>query len=103
MILRTTQKLIEVGSPDQTTRIHSTCNTGNRSGVWREVCRPQVHGYDLLDIVSLGLLSFASIADEKTVRIFEAPLQFIRYLKYSGYTVDTDEVYPSMSNLEGTG
>ncbi|KAE9410421.1 WD40 repeat-like protein [Gymnopus androsaceus JB14] len=42
-----------------------------------ELARPQVHGYDLLGTVFLEELKFASIADEKVIRIFEAPRRFV--------------------------
>ncbi|TFK28799.1 elongator complex protein 2 [Coprinopsis marcescibilis] len=68
---------------DQTTRIHgmipSTINTGGPA--WYELARPQVHGYDLLDAVFISDLKFASIADEKVVRVFEAPRTFVESLE----------------------
>ena len=70
-------------SLDQTTRIHglipSTVNAGGPA--WYELGRPQVHGYDLLDAVFINDLKFASIADEKVVRVFEAPRTFVETLE----------------------
>ncbi|THV08623.1 WD40 repeat-like protein [Dendrothele bispora CBS 962.96] len=62
---------------DQTTRVHGpvTLNDGKRS--WHELARPQVHGYDLLGVSFFSDTKFASIADEKVVRVFEAPRRFI--------------------------
>ena len=48
---------------------------------WHEVSRPQVHGYDLLGVVSLDPLRFVSIADEKVARVFRAPRSFVNTIK----------------------
>ena len=44
---------------------------------WHEIARPQVHGYDVLNVVFIDPLKFASIADEKVMRIFDAPRGFV--------------------------
>ncbi|KAL0949764.1 hypothetical protein HGRIS_009803 [Hohenbuehelia grisea] len=68
---------------DQTTRIHgpvpiAEADADNSSAVaWHELARPQVHGYDLIDALFLSSLNFVSIADEKVVRVFEAPRNFV--------------------------
>ncbi|PFH51457.1 hypothetical protein AMATHDRAFT_142786 [Amanita thiersii Skay4041] len=63
---------------DQTTRIHAPISEKGIDGRnWHELVRPQVHGYDLLDAAFLTPLKFISIADEKTVRVFEAPKSFV--------------------------
>lgn len=69
-------------SLDQTTRIHGPSLVAGNGQVeyWRELARPQVHGYDLLDAEFLNPLRFASIADEKVVRIFDAPKGFVMML-----------------------
>ncbi|KAI0080733.1 WD40 repeat-like protein [Panus rudis PR-1116 ss-1] len=64
---------------DQTTRIHAPIDM-NRAGCnpsWHEISRPQVHGYDLIDVAFLEPTRFVSIADEKVARVFEAPKEFI--------------------------
>lgn len=43
--------------------------------------RPQVHGYDIQCLARLGRFSFASGADEKVIRIFSAPLNFLQNLQ----------------------
>ena len=70
-------------SSDQTTRIHAAvpCASGT---IWHEVARPQVHGYDLIGAVWLSPWTFASIADEKIVRVFEAPGGFVETVKTLG-------------------
>ncbi|KAF9534863.1 WD40 repeat-like protein [Crepidotus variabilis] len=63
---------------DQTTRIHGPARTKvNDHSSWHEISRPQVHGYDLFNVVFVDPLKFASIADEKVVRVFEAPRGFV--------------------------
>ncbi|KAG6872799.1 hypothetical protein C0995_006528 [Termitomyces sp. Mi166 len=67
---------------DQTTRIHAAMpdpRTG--SFEWHELSRPQVHGYDLLDVAFIDPLRFASIADEKVIRVFEAPRNFVNLVE----------------------
>ncbi|KAG6812317.1 hypothetical protein H0H92_003401 [Tricholoma furcatifolium] len=62
---------------DQTTRIHGVTSSAVGVSGWHELSRPQVHGYDLLDVAFIDRLRFASIADEKVVRVFEAPGNFV--------------------------
>lgn len=69
---------------DQTSRIHGPVTASNQSSFWHELGRPQIHGYDLLDAVFIDPLKFASVADEKVVRIFEAPRRFIEVLEVLG-------------------
>jgi len=78
--------LISTGQ-DQTTRVHAALS----ATAWHEVNRPQVHGYDLIDVVHVGSFSFASIADEKVVRVFEAPQPFVKVMKQLGAFQSEDE------------
>ncbi|TVY45199.1 Elongator complex protein [Lachnellula occidentalis] len=59
-------------SSDQTTRLHSKWKRGNQES-WHEMARPQIHGYDLNCIDSLGTSQFVSGADEKLLRVFSEP------------------------------
>jgi len=69
--------LISAGH-DQTTRIHGPVSTPQfDQPSWHEIARPQVHGYDVLNVVFIDPLKFASIADEKVMRIFDAPRGFV--------------------------
>lgn len=71
--------------PDQTTRIHASIRrTQSGREIWREIGRPQVHGYDLIDAVFLHERKFVSIADEKVARVFEAPKRFLGLCKHFG-------------------
>ncbi|KAI1432634.1 WD40-repeat-containing domain protein [Xylaria sp. CBS 124048] len=57
-------------STDQTTRLHATWKENN---TWHEMARPQIHGYDLNCIDSLGGSQFVAGADEKLMRVFDEP------------------------------
>jgi elongator complex protein 2 len=59
-------------SSDQTTRLHAKWKRGERTS-WHEMARPQIHGYDLNCIDSLGTSQFVSGADEKLLRVFNEP------------------------------
>jgi elongator complex protein 2 len=59
-------------SSDQTTRLHSKWKR-NGIATWHEMARPQIHGYDLNCIDTLGESQFVSGADEKLLRVFHEP------------------------------
>uniref|UniRef100_A0A1Y1LNG0 Elongator complex protein 2 n=2 Tax=Photinus pyralis TaxID=7054 RepID=A0A1Y1LNG0_PHOPY len=65
-------------STDQTTRIHAPWTFGDKITTWHEISRPQVHGYDLSCIAVLSRYKFASGAEEKIVRSFKAPKNFVQ-------------------------
>ena len=44
---------------------------------WYEVARPQVHGYNMQCLAMLTRYRFVSAADEKVIRVFNAPRNFI--------------------------
>nr|XP_054767769.1 elongator complex protein 2-like [Lytechinus pictus] len=78
--------LLSVGL-DQTTRLHAVWKRNGKES-WHEIARPQIHGYDMQCLAMIGPLSFVSGADEKVLRVFEAPTNFLDNLaKISG--VDT--------------
>ena len=55
--------------------------------------RPQVHGYDLVGVVSLDPLRLVSVADEKVARVFQAPQCFVRTIRALGAVdIVADEV-----------
>ena len=65
-------------SADQTTRIHVPWIRSDDDVVtWHELARPQVHGYDMQTIAVLTRYRFASGAEEKIVRTFQAPGNFV--------------------------
>lgn len=63
--------LLSTGS-DQTTRLHAAWKRGSKCS-WHEMARPQIHGYDLNCIDSIGQTMFISGADEKLLRVFDEP------------------------------
>ncbi|KAJ2556806.1 Elongator subunit elp2 [Coemansia sp. RSA 1933] len=58
-------------SLDQTARLHAPWHGG-----WREIARPQIHGYDLRCAAFVSPFRYVSGADEKVVRVFQATQQF---------------------------
>lgn len=67
-------------SLDQTTRLHARWTTGAGGSTWHEMARPQIHGYDLNCIDSIGSSQFVSGADEKLMRVFDEPKAVARLL-----------------------
>ncbi|XP_033762660.1 elongator complex protein 2-like [Pecten maximus] len=65
-------------SLDQTTRLHAPWVKSGQQTSWFEIARPQVHGYDLQCVAVVHKYSMATGADEKVVRAFEAPRNFIQ-------------------------
>ncbi|KAJ2617976.1 Elongator subunit elp2 [Coemansia sp. RSA 1365] len=59
-------------SADQSARLFAPWPRGD----WRELARPQVHGYDLRAAAVIGPLAYVSAADEKVVRVFHAPRHY---------------------------
>lgn len=60
-------------SSDQTTRLYAEWKAKRESSSWHEFSRPQIHGYDLNCIDSIGDTQFISGADEKLLRVFNEP------------------------------
>lgn len=44
---------------------------------WHEISRPQIHGYDLKCLAMINRFQFVSGADEKVLRVFSAPRNFV--------------------------
>jgi elongator complex protein 2 len=60
---------------------------------WHELARPQIHGYDLNCVAFYHAYGMASGADEKVIRIFEAPKSLLEALgRISGVTADEGEL-----------
>ncbi|XP_054439516.1 elongator complex protein 2 isoform X3 [Pteronotus mesoamericanus] len=69
--------IITVGT-DQTTRLFAPWNRKGQSQVtWHEIARPQIHGYDLKCLAMINRFQFVSGADEKVLRVFSAPRNFV--------------------------
>ncbi|EGC48310.1 RNA polymerase II 90 kDa subunit [Histoplasma capsulatum var. duboisii H88] len=77
-------------SSDQTTRLHSRWKHDDKDGgcfSWHEFSRPQIHGYDLNCIASLGPWRFVSGADEKLLRVFNQTKAIANLLeRLTGFT-----------------
>uniref|UniRef100_A0AAQ6IER7 Elongator complex protein 2 n=1 Tax=Anabas testudineus TaxID=64144 RepID=A0AAQ6IER7_ANATE len=73
--------IISVGSKD----LHSQMNILIKSfgifftlqATWHEISRPQIHGYDMQCLAMVGRFQFVSGADEKVLRVFQAPRNFV--------------------------
>lgn len=63
--------LLSTGS-DQTTRLHAEWRRKSLRS-WHELSRPQIHGYNLNCLDSVGPSQFISGADEKLLRVFDEP------------------------------
>lgn len=80
------QRYVVSVSKDQTTRLFApwkrTPTEGEATMTWHEVARPQIHGYDMscLAFVNGASHRFVSGADEKVIRVFDAPRTFVATL-----------------------
>lgn len=81
---------------DQTCRAYSLIQNETEQA-WHEVSRPQIHGYDLKGVQFVKPFQYVSIADEKVLRVFEAPKSFITNL---GTLVNDPELVNKVDNLE---
>lgn len=88
---------------DQTTRLHAQwLREGLES--WHEFARPQIHGYDLNCVDTLGPARFVSGADEKLLRVFNEPKQIAQLLeKLSGFKQSTEEALPDTAQMPVLG
>ncbi|XP_051825717.1 elongator complex protein 2 isoform X2 [Antechinus flavipes] len=76
-------------SADQTTRLFAPWRKKNNSQVtWHEIARPQIHGFDIKCLAMIGRFQFVSGADEKVLRVFSAPRNFVEnFCNITGHTV----------------
>ncbi|XP_029022955.1 elongator complex protein 2 [Betta splendens] len=69
--------ILSVGS-DQTTRLFTPWRKHHaQQETWHEISRPQIHGYDMQCLATVGRFQFVSGADEKVLRVFQAPRNFV--------------------------
>lgn len=68
-------------SADQTCRIHALWNSNRKPSTWHEVARPQIHGFDMNSIAVFSKYKYASSSEEKVIRLFDAPSNFIENFK----------------------
>lgn len=55
----------------------SFCIFFTLQATWHEISRPQIHGYDMQCLAMVGRFQFVSGADEKVLRVFQAPRNFV--------------------------
>lgn len=56
---------------------------------WHEISRPQIHGYDMQCLALVGRFQFVSGADEKVLRVFQAPKNFVEnFANISGTSME---------------
>lgn len=99
---------MQILTPEYNNHLSNTDNTLSR--IWREIGRPQVHGYDLTSVACTDThhrkYRFVSGAEEKEGRTFEAPLSTIRLLNtldhYGTTTTTTKTPEPSSSKAATT-
>ncbi|CAG8952062.1 hypothetical protein HYFRA_00000799 [Hymenoscyphus fraxineus] len=90
-------------STDQTTRLHAKWKREGQVS-WHEMARPQIHGYDLNCIDSLGASQFVSGADEKLMRVFNEPKAVANLLhKLCGIRGSHIEDMPDAANMPVLG
>ncbi|XP_060915579.1 elongator complex protein 2 [Labrus mixtus] len=71
------QFILSVGS-DQTSRLFTPWRKhDSKQATWHEISRPQIHGYDMQCLAMVGRFQFVSGADEKVLRVFQAPRNFV--------------------------
>lgn len=88
---------------DQTTRLHAPWRKEG-SVQWYEFARPQVHGYDLNCIDSIGRFQFVSGADEKALRVFNEPRRIAELLQRScGVSQSLDQAFPEAADIPVLG
>ncbi|KAE8282076.1 Elongator complex protein 2 [Larimichthys crocea] len=69
--------ILSVGS-DKTTRLFTPWRKQDtKQETWHEISRPQIHGYDMQCLAMVGRFQFVSGADEKVLRVFQAPRNFV--------------------------
>lgn len=90
-------------SADQTTRLHAQWLRDDKRS-WHEFSRPQIHGYDLNCIDTLGPGRFVSGADEKLLRVFNEPKQIAELLeKLTGFRQTIEGDMPDTAEIPVLG
>src|SRR5699024_7972653 len=90
-------------SADRTSRLHAQCLRQELRS-WHEFSRPQIHGYDLNCVDTLGPARFVSGADEKLLRVFDEPKQIAQILEtLSGFQQTAEETLPDTAQMPVLG
>ncbi|GAA6050328.1 hypothetical protein JCM3770_002965 [Rhodotorula araucariae] len=97
-------------SADMSARLHAPWRRqvgGKTVETWHELGRPQIHGYPIASVAFTSTdkrLQFVSGADEKIVRVFDAPKLWVRTLReLSGVNVGDEESRPMAANVPPLG
>uniref|UniRef100_A0A8C8W273 Elongator complex protein 2 n=1 Tax=Peromyscus maniculatus bairdii TaxID=230844 RepID=A0A8C8W273_PERMB len=96
-------------STDQTTRLFAPWRRKGQSLVtWHEIARPQIHGYDLKCLALIDRFQFVSGADEKVLRVFSAPRNFVEtFSSIAGHPLSNlicdDEAIPEGATVPALG
>lgn len=77
LVWEPTGKFLVTVSHDQTTRIHASWTRNGKELLWHELARPQIHGYDMHCVAMISRYRLASGAEEKIIRVFDAPVNFV--------------------------
>ena len=89
---------------DQTTRLHAPWSFDRHHRSWHEFARPQIHGYDLNCIDTIGSSQFVSGADEKSLRVFGEPKATAALLERScGISQPSDQPLPDAASVPVLG
>ncbi|KAM0747952.1 WD40 repeat-like protein [Meredithblackwellia eburnea MCA 4105] len=89
---------------DMTTRLHGTWTCEDSPVGWHEIARPQIHGYPITSIAFTNRLQFVSGADEKIVRVFDAPRLFVSSLRsLSNVDLGDEASRPMAANVPPLG
>uniref|UniRef100_T1J327 Elongator complex protein 2 n=1 Tax=Strigamia maritima TaxID=126957 RepID=T1J327_STRMM len=89
-------------SLDQTTRLHAPWIREKNAVTWHELARPQIHGHDMSCLSIVSDYKFISGADEKVLRVFEAPKLFVDNLsRLSGLSADLERKKMNSCAAEG--
>jgi elongator complex protein 2 len=99
---KTGSYLLSTGS-DQTTRIHAARTDGTKRS-WHEMGRPQIHGYDLNCIDTIGQTRFITGADEKLLRVFDEPRATANLLdRLCGVKISVEAELPGAADIPALG
>ncbi|KAJ3277093.1 choline dehydrogenase 7 [Terramyces sp. JEL0728] len=91
-------------SLDQTSRVFAPWNQD--STTWHEIARTQIHGYNLHCLAFTGKYQYVSGADEKVLRVFDAPKTFAQTLESLTKVKESEEILnerPIGANLPALG
>lgn len=90
-------KFLVTVSHDQTTRIHAPWTRNSKEVLWHELARPQIHGFDMHCVAMVSRYRLASGAEEKIVRVFDAPVNFVENFREICAVTDDTKVVETRS------